>query len=99
MRFLPLLLRRAVRKGRLTVIGPRNEVETFGGTEPGPVATIRIHDPAYDWKIAFNPELKAAEAYMEGALTVEEGDVHDFLEVFFANKRSFDGSLRRLPGV
>ncbi|MEF2550121.1 cyclopropane-fatty-acyl-phospholipid synthase family protein [Aurantimonas sp. A2-1-M11] len=87
---LPLLLRRAVRKGRLTVIGPRNEVETFGGTEPGPVATIRINDPAYDWKIAFNPELKAAEAYMDGALTVEEGDVHDFLEVFFANKRSFD---------
>jgi cyclopropane-fatty-acyl-phospholipid synthase len=90
MRFLPLLLRRAVRKGRLTVIGPRNEVETFGGTEPGPAATIRINDPAYDWKIAFNPELKAAEAYMDGALTVEEGDVHDFLEVFFVNKRSFD---------
>ena len=90
MRFLPLLLRKAVRKGRLTVIGPADEVETFGGTEPGPEATIRIHDPAYDWKIAFNPELKAAEAYMDGALTVEEGDIHSFLEVFFANKRSFD---------
>lgn len=90
MRFLPLLLRRAVRKGRLTVIGPSGEVETFGGMEPGPEATIRIHDPAFDWKIAFNPELKAAEAYMDGALTIEEGDIHAFLEVFFANKRSFD---------
>lgn len=90
MRFLPLLLRRAIRKGRLTVIGPAGEVEIFGGTEPGPQATIRISDPSYDWKIAFNPELKAAEAYMDGALTVEEGDIHAFLEVFFANKRSFD---------
>ncbi|WP_082537509.1 MULTISPECIES: SAM-dependent methyltransferase [unclassified Aureimonas] len=90
MRFLPLLLRKAVRKGRLTVIGPAGEVETFGGMEPGPEATIRIHDPAFDWKIAFNPELKAAEAYMDGALTVEDGDIHAVLEVFFANKRSFD---------
>lgn len=90
MRFLPLLLRKAVRKGRLTVIGPSNEVETFGDREPGPSSTIRIHDPSYDWKIATNPELKAAEAYMDGALTVEEGDIHGFLEVFYANKRNFD---------
>jgi cyclopropane-fatty-acyl-phospholipid synthase len=90
MRLLPILLRKAIRMGRLTVIGPDDEVETFGGVEPGPESTIRIHDPAYDWKIVFNPELKAAEAYMDGALTVETGTIHDFLELFFVNKRNFD---------
>ncbi len=90
MRFLPYLLRKAVRKGRLTLIGPSGESWTFGGVEPGPEATFRVNDPAFDWKIFSNPELKAAEAYMDGALTMEEGEVYDLLEVFFANKRNFD---------
>ena len=89
MRLLPRLLSRAVRKGRLTLTGPDGKVWTFGDGV-GPAAAIRIHDPALDWRIFLNPELKAGEAYMDGSLTIEQGDVMDLLEVFFVNKRHFD---------
>ncbi|MGF1659740.1 MAG: class I SAM-dependent methyltransferase [Rubrimonas sp.] len=89
MRFLPKLLARAVRKGRLTVTGPQGERHEFGDGD-GPSAAIRISDPAFDWRIFLNPELNAAEAFMDGALTMEEGSVANLLEVFYVNKRAFD---------
>ncbi|TVQ56062.1 MAG: class I SAM-dependent methyltransferase [Rhodobacteraceae bacterium] len=89
MRFLPKLLGRAVRKGRLKVTGPDGEVHVFGDGD-GPSAAIRITDRAFDWRIFLNPELNAGEAFMDGGLVMEEGDVYALLEVFFVNKRSFD---------
>ena len=94
MRLLPKLLSKAIRKGRLTLNAPDGRVHVFGGAEPGPEVTIRITDPSFDWKIALNPELRAAEAYMDGVLTVEDGPeggtAWDLMEIFFINKRSFD---------
>ncbi|HEU0221774.1 MAG TPA: cyclopropane-fatty-acyl-phospholipid synthase family protein [Paracoccaceae bacterium] len=75
----------------MTLIGPDGEVHRFEG-EPGPRVTIRVTDPAFDWRIFFNPELKAAEAYMEGKLVIEGGDAYDLLELVFLNKRHFDMS-------
>jgi len=89
MRLLPRLLARAVRRGRLGLIGPDGRRWAFGDGA-GPSATIRIHDPALDWRLVLNAELYAAEAYMDGALTVEDGDVYAMLEVFYRNKRHFD---------
>jgi cyclopropane-fatty-acyl-phospholipid synthase len=91
MKFLPRLLRRAVKRGRLTLTGPDGRRHEFGdGT--GPRSAIRITDPALDWRIPLNPELHAGEAYMDGTLVIEEGGVYELLEVFFANKRQFDMS-------
>ena len=90
MRLFPKLLRKAVRAGRLTLRGPGGFEEVIGGQAPGPEVAIRITDPALDWKIALNPELKPAEAYMDGGLVVEDGTIHDLLSLFFANKRNFD---------
>ncbi len=96
MRLLPMLLRRAIHKGRLTVHGPKGYVETFGGVEDGPEVIIRITDPALDWKIFLNPELKAAEAFMDGTLTVENGGAIDLISIFFRNKRAFDLSPNQI---
>ena len=90
MRLLPKLLRKVVRVGRLTLRGPGGFEEVIGGHVPGPALAMRITDPALDWKIVTNPELKAAEAYMDGGLVIEEGTVYDLLSLFFHNKRSFD---------
>ena len=94
MKHLPKLLRKAVHKGTLTLNGPDGFSETFGGAEPGPDVTIRVSDASFDWKIFSNPELRAAEAFMAGALTVENPTsgtgAWDLLKVFFVNKRSFD---------
>ncbi len=95
MKHLPKLFRRTIRKGRLILLGPDGERHEAGGAEPGPEVTIRIHDPALDWKIFVNPELKAAEAFMDGTLTVESPSENgtgawELLELFFVNKRHFD---------
>lgn len=90
MRFLSKIFRSAVRDGRLTLVGTDGKVAEFGGQGPGPEVRIRLTDPSLDWKIFLNPELKAAEAVMNGQLVVEEGTIHDFIELFFVNKRQFD---------
>ena len=94
MKHLPKLLRKAIRKGTLTLNGPDGFSETFGGAEPGPDVTIRVKDASFDWKIFSNPELRAAEAFMSGDLVVENPEngtgAWDLLRVFFTNKRTFD---------
>lgn len=90
MRFLPMIFRAAIRAGELTLVGPDGRAQVFGGQAPGPVVRVRLTDPSLDWKIFLNPELRAAEAYMDGGLEVEAGTIHDFIELFFVNKRHFD---------
>ena len=90
MRFLPRLLKRAIRVGRLTLTGPDGEVSVFGPGGDAPDVAIRITDPAFDWRIMINPELHAAEAYMDGALVMEKGDVYDLLALFYHNRPRFD---------
>jgi cyclopropane-fatty-acyl-phospholipid synthase len=90
VKFLPRLLKRAIRVGRLRVTGPAGEVHTFGEGGDAPEVAIRISDPSFDWRIFLNPELNAGEAYMDGALTFEQGDVYDLLTLFYRNRRRFD---------
>ena len=89
MRLLPGLFRRIVRKGRVNLIGPDGSKHTAG---PGglPEVTIRILDPKLDWQIVLAPEIRAAEAYMDGTLVVENGTIHDLMVLIFGNKRQFD---------
>jgi cyclopropane-fatty-acyl-phospholipid synthase len=76
---LSALFKRIVSVGRLTVIDPQGRAVEFAG-EPGPSAKIRIHDAAAARAIALNPRLALGEAFMNGALTVEDGDIYSFLE-------------------
>jgi cyclopropane-fatty-acyl-phospholipid synthase len=76
---LSLLFKRIVSVGRLTVIDPKGRSHVFSG-EPGPNSTIRIHDDAVARAIALNPRLSLGEAFMDGRLTVEDGDIYSFLE-------------------
>jgi cyclopropane-fatty-acyl-phospholipid synthase len=90
MRFLSMIFSRAIRNGRLTLVGADGREASFGGQGPGPDLRLRLADPSLDWKIFLNPELRAAEAVMEGGLVIEQGSIHDFIEIFFLNKRQFD---------
>ena len=92
MRFLPTLFRKSIIKGQLTLISPDGSSEVFGTKDDSAPVVIRINDKSLDWKIPFNPELKAAEAYMDGTLEILEGDVYDFLLLFYRNRRQFDRS-------
>ncbi len=76
--------------GGLDIIDARGKRHRFRG-EPGLESTIRLHDPRLHRRLATNPYLVLGEAYMDGTLTVEEGDLADFLGVAVANMYALDG--------
>ena len=81
MLLLKRFLKSFIRVGTLTVVDANGHAHLAAGALPGPTVTIRISDPRYYAKIARNPGLHVGEAYMDGALTVERGDIYDFLEL------------------
>lgn len=87
MRLLANLLRRFIRNGRLTVIDHAGTRHAFGSGECGPAVVLRFRDKALERDIFFNPELKVAEAYMDGRLSFEEGSsAHSLVELFSVNR-------------
>ncbi len=93
---LKLLLRRLIKQGTLTVIDPKGRAETYG-TPPGISSTIRLHDPKLAWRILRDPTLAVGEAYMDGTLTIEQGDILDFLNLVAVNAgRATDKRALRL---
>jgi cyclopropane-fatty-acyl-phospholipid synthase len=77
-------LARAIRIGRLTVIDAAGRRHTFEGA-PGPSACVRLRDPSLHWKLLLRPRLYVPEAYMDGALTIEEGTLYDFIDILVSN--------------
>ena len=62
--------------------------QSFGSGRDGPDVTIRFTDAKVEREIFFNPELKAAEAYMDSRLVFENGGtVYDLLYLFSVNRR------------
>lgn len=79
-RFLKPLMKR----GTLTIIahdGTKHEVGTGGA----PKVTCTFHDPGLGTKLFINPALYAGEAYMDGTLTIEDGDLFDLLDLVMSN--------------
>ena len=68
------LLRHIVSVGRLRVIDAGGKEHVISGS-PGNSLTIRLHDPALHWKLFFNPGLYLGEAYMDGTLRIDQGDI------------------------
>ncbi|WP_188611069.1 SAM-dependent methyltransferase [Chelatococcus reniformis] len=88
MRLLSGLLKKFIRNGRLVLTDADGGVHPFGGDGPGPQVRLSLHDRALHTKLAFNPELYAAEAYMDGTLTFAEGSsVYDLLNLFSENRK------------
>jgi cyclopropane-fatty-acyl-phospholipid synthase len=87
MRLLSNLLKKFIRNGTLHLYDSAGQLYIFGGRNPGPIVSARLHDRALERKLFLNPELYAAEAYMDGTLTFEEGStVRDFILLFSVNR-------------
>jgi cyclopropane-fatty-acyl-phospholipid synthase len=79
-------LRRVVRKGTLEVARRDGSVMTFGTPEPGfPDVRIRVTNPAGERRILLDPRIGAAEAFMDGQLVIEQGDIMDLLALIRGN--------------
>jgi len=81
------LLRSIVRQGSLTLISPDNSRRTFGTGAPR--ATVKLHDKRAGFELALRPDLKFGELYMDGRLTVEEGDIALVLDILMSNLARF----------
>jgi len=81
---LGYMLERIVRFGSLTVIDATGRTHRFGDGS-GPSSTIRLRSRALSHKLFFHPSLYFGEAYMEGTLTIEEGDLYGLLELILGN--------------
>ncbi|MCK0167504.1 cyclopropane-fatty-acyl-phospholipid synthase family protein [Jannaschia sp. S6380] len=79
------MLGRLVRKGRLVAILPDGSEHRFGTGNDGPSVTLRLTDDAYLQRLVRDPELALGEAYMDGKLLIEEGDLRQMLTLFAIN--------------
>jgi cyclopropane-fatty-acyl-phospholipid synthase len=88
MFLLDRLFRKMIRDGELTVIdakGARHVYGTPNAAKPG--VTVRFTDAATARAIAINPALGAGEAFMDGRLIIEHGDIRQLVDLVTWNLR------------
>lgn len=85
--FFPLAvpLRRFIKRGNLGIIDVGGTLHQFGSKGTGPEAVIRLHKRSLAWTLLHNTELRFGEAYMDGAMTIERGSLHDLLAIVALN--------------
>ncbi len=84
MLFLKSLLRGLVKQGSLSVVDASNRRFDFGDGQ-GPQVTLRIKDPSFPYRVVAKPSLAMGEAYMDGKVEFDDGDIHLFLDLIFRN--------------
>ena len=88
MAILDRFLSRGVRHGVLEVARPNGSVKRFGAPAPGfPEVSIRFTDAQAERRILSDPRLGAAEAFMDGQLVIERGDIMELVQLLRANSR------------
>ena len=95
MALIDLFLSRGIKRGTLTVIDHKGRAKTYGMPDPSPdfpSVTIRLNDGRILGEIARNPALKFGEGYMDGRVTVEQGDIYDVIRLAKANSPYGGGS-------
>ena len=92
------MMKSFVQQGQLDVIDANNNRHTFGGKLDGPHVVMRLTDKKLYRDLVFKSEIAAAEAYMDGTMTFEEGSsLRDFLRLFSINRLSLaDYPLQKL---
>jgi cyclopropane-fatty-acyl-phospholipid synthase len=92
MALIDLFLSRAVTRGTLTLHRPDVATKTFGTSEAGfPDVVIRFTDKNVGRSIVSDPGLGAAEAFMDGRLVIEQGDIRALVELLTSNDPWEDG--------
>lgn len=86
MALIDTFLARTVRRGTLLLTHADGRTVTFGSADPAfPDVAIRFVKPGVAGRIVRHPALGAAEAYMDGDLVIDRGDIRDLIELLTAN--------------
>jgi len=88
MRLLDRMLARHVQRGELTIVDHAGRSHRYGMPEPElrPV-TVRLADRTTPLRIARDPAVGTAEAYMDGRLLIEQGEILDLVLLIRRNRR------------
>src|SRR4051794_9757873 len=80
MWLLDKMLNKLMHKGELIVVDHDGKEYRYGAPEPGrqPVRA-RLTDKGAAFHIAKDPRVGAGEAYMDGRLVMEQGDIRDLV--------------------
>jgi cyclopropane-fatty-acyl-phospholipid synthase len=78
------LLTPLIQAGTLTVIDASGQGHTVGNGDE-PKVTIRLHDRSLHWRLFVKPDLYLGEAYMQGTLTIDGGDIYRLLDLVGRN--------------
>jgi len=94
------LLSRIITRGRLALTYADGRQSVFGSPAPGfPEVAIRFADKRVPRDIISDPRLGAGEAYMDGRIIIEQGDVMEFVQLVQANRPWEDGIQLGEPSV
>ena len=73
--------------GSLTVIRPDGRSQTYGAAKEPHVA-VKIHDRKTERRLLLRPSLAVGEAYTDGNLTIESGNLRDLLDILLKSQRN-----------
>jgi cyclopropane-fatty-acyl-phospholipid synthase len=82
---LAQVLSRALGEGQLTIIDAGGRSHRIEGARPGPAVTMRVHGRWTGLRLLLRPRLAFGEAFMDGKLTIENGDIYDLLDLLGRN--------------
>ena len=100
MFLLDAALKRLIRSGTLTVTEAGGRQRVYGSPTPGwPDMGLVLHDRGVPGKIARNPSLGFAEAYMDCRVDIEGGDIMDFIGFVRRNNPWNTGRTLDKPGM
>ena len=94
MALIEKLVGKVIRKGRLDLVMPDGRKLEFGPGGGKPL-TVRLTDRKAAFAIARNPRLGLGEAYMDGRIVIEDGDILDLMELVTGANRWEDGGAGR----
>ena len=89
---LARVLARLLGEGRLTIVDAAGRSHHITGARPGPAVTLRIHTWWTGIRLVLRPRLAFGESYMDGTLTVENGDIYDLLDLLGRNIAAIDST-------
>ena len=87
---LARLVGKILQAGVLEIVDPQGGRHLVEGSRPGPHIIVRVHDGRTARRLITEPRLAVGECYMDGTLTVENGDIYDFLELMGYSIEAFE---------
>jgi len=88
MRLFDRAFQKLIKQGELIVTDAGGKEYRYGKPYPGRAPVhVRFTDKSTPRKIVMSPSLGAGEAYMDGRMLLEQGDIHDLLDLVTWNNR------------